>query len=88
MFDLIVNLLGTVVAGLCAVLLLRAFRAVRRRLLLWAGLCFAALSASNAMVVVDQFVLPDVNLYVWRLAIAATGMLLLVYGLIVESDRS
>ena len=51
-------------------------------------LCFAALSASNAMVVVDQFVLPDVNLYVWRLAIAATGMLLLVYGLIVESDRS
>ena len=43
MFQLIVNLLGTLVAGLCALLLLRAYQGVRKRLLLWAGLCFAGL---------------------------------------------
>ena len=48
MFQLIVNLLGTLVAGLCAILLLRAYGRVRKRLLLWAGLCFGGLCASNA----------------------------------------
>jgi hypothetical protein len=31
-------------------------------------------------------VLPDVNLYVWRLATAAASMTLLVYGLVFESE--
>lgn len=88
MMQLIVNVLGTVVAGLCAVLLLRAFGKVRKRLLLWAGLCFTGLSVSNAVVVADLFVIPDVDLYRWRLAVAAGAMLLLVYGLIFESDQS
>ncbi len=88
MLQLIVNVLGTLVAGLCAVLLLRAYGSVRRRLLLWAGLCFAGLSASNGLVVADLFVIPDVDLYRWRLGVAAVAMLLLVYGLIFESDRS
>jgi len=86
--QLIVNMLGTLVAGLCAFLLLRAYVSVRKRLLLWAGLCFAGLCASNGLVVVDLFVVPDVDLYRWRLAIAAGAMLLLVYGLIFESDQS
>jgi hypothetical protein len=46
-------MLGTLVAGLCAFLLLRAYVSVRKRLLLWAGLCFAGLCASNGLVVVD-----------------------------------
>jgi hypothetical protein len=88
MLQFIVNLLGTLVAGLCAVLLLRAYSAVRKRLLLWAGLCFAGLAASNALVVTDLFLIPELDLYRWRLAVAAMAMLLLVYGLIFESDRS
>jgi hypothetical protein len=88
MIQLAVNVLGTLVAGLCAVLLLRAFGSVRMRLLLWAGLCFAGLAASNALVVADLFVVPDIDLYRWRLVVAATAMLLLVYGLVFESDRS
>ena len=88
MLQLVVNVLGTLVAGLCAVLLLRAYGSVRKRLLLWAGLCFAGLSISNGLVVADLFIVPDLDLYRWRLAVAAVAMLLLVYGLIFESDQS
>jgi len=88
MMPIAVNVLGTIVAALCAVLLLRAYGTVRMRLLLWAGLCFAGLAVSNAVVVADLFLVPQVNLYRWRLGIAAMAMLLLVYGLIFESDRS
>lgn len=87
MFQLIVNVLGVVVSGLCAVLLLRAYGNVRKRLLLWAGLCFAGISISNALLVADLFFVQDVDLYQWRLGVAAGAMLLLVYGLIVESDQ-
>jgi hypothetical protein len=87
MLQLSVNLLGTLVAGLCAVLLLRAYGSARKRLLLWAGLCFAGLAASNALVVTDLFIVPEINLYRGRLAVAAVAMLLLVYGLVFESDR-
>ncbi|HEX5162759.1 MAG TPA: DUF5985 family protein [Steroidobacteraceae bacterium] len=88
MFQLIVNVLGTVVSGLCAILLLRAYASVHKRLLLWAGVCFAVLSASNAIVVLDLFVVKNMDLYRWRLGAAAAGMLVLVYGLIFESDQS
>jgi hypothetical protein len=88
MLQLTVNVLGTLVAGLCAFLLLRAYGAVRKRLLLWAGLCFAGLAASNGLVVADLFIVPEIDLYRSRLAVAAAAMLLLVYGLIFESDRS
>ncbi len=60
---------------------------VRQRLLLWSGLCFAGLMVSNAVLFVDLAIVPaDVSLYTWRLAIAAFSMLLLLYGLIFESD--
>jgi hypothetical protein len=50
--------------------------------------CFAVLSASNAIVVLDLFVVKNMDLYRWRLGAAAAGMLVLVYGLIFESDQS
>lgn len=83
----IVNALGTLTVGLCAFLLLRAYARVRQRLLLWSGLCFAGLTVSNAVLFVDLAIVPaHVSLYTWRLAIAAFSMLLLLYGLIFESD--
>jgi hypothetical protein len=83
----IVNALGTLTVGLCAFLLLRAYARVRQRLLLWSGLCFAGLMISNAVLFADLSIVPtDVSLYTWRLAIAAFSMLLLIYGLIFESD--
>lgn len=82
----IVNILGALTVGLCAVLLLRAYAQVHQRLLLWSGLCFVGLTLSNALVIVDLALVPEFSIYVWRLAVAAASMLLLLYGLIFESD--
>jgi fluoride ion exporter CrcB/FEX len=88
MLQLIVNILGTLTVGLCAVLLLRAYARVRKRMLLWCGLCFAGLTASNSLLIVDLYLLPDTNLYAQRLLIAAASMLAMLYGLIFESEQS
>jgi fluoride ion exporter CrcB/FEX len=84
--QLIVNILGSLTVGLCAVLLLRAYAQVHQRLLLWSGLCFGGLALSNVLVIVDLAIVPQFSIYVWRLAVAAASMLLLLYGLIFESD--
>lgn len=72
---------------LCAILLLRAYARVRRRLLLWSGLCFVGLTVSNFLVFTDLVVLPaGPDLYTYRLASAVVAMALLLYGLIWESQ--
>ena len=72
---------------LCSALLLRAYAKSKMPLLLWSGLCFALLTVSNALLFIDLILLgDDVTLYVWRLASAALGMVMLVYGLIFESE--
>lgn len=81
-----INVLGTITVGICAVLLLLAYGRVRKRLLLWSGLCFAGLTASNAMLFIDLVIVPDVSLYTWRLGTAAISMIVLLYGLVFESD--
>lgn len=80
-----VYLLGALTTLLCAVLLLRRFLFSRAPLLLWSGLCFAGLTVSNSLVFLDLVVFPDVDLYPWRLAVAAVSTTLLLYGLIRES---
>jgi hypothetical protein len=82
-----VSAVGALVAALCSVLLLRAYFKVRRRLLLWSGLCFAFLAVSNALVIVDLQIFPvEVDLYSYRLAIGAFAMLVLVFGLVWDSE--
>jgi len=66
------------------VLLFRAYAAGKKRLLLWSGLCFAGLAVSYLLIFVDLVVIPEVDLYVYRLATAAVAMILLLYGLIWE----
>ena len=83
----LVYLLGTVVTLLCAILLLRAYHSVRMKLLLWSGLCFVGLTVSNALLCIDLILLPEtIDLYMWRLGTAAGAMLLLIYGLVFESE--
>ncbi|HSD74364.1 MAG TPA: DUF5985 family protein [Steroidobacteraceae bacterium] len=81
-----VYVLGALVSLLCAVLLLRGYSRSRTRLLFWSGLCFAGLTLSNALVFVDLIVAPHIDLYLWRLGSATLAMLLLLYGLVWESD--
>lgn len=71
----------------CFVLLFRAWRVSRARLLFWSALCFAALTVNNVLLVVDRVFLPDsVDLSIWRLAIALVAVLLLVFGLVWEEE--
>lgn len=88
MFQFAVNLLGTVTVALCALLLLRGYFRVRQRLLFWTGLCFAGLTIANALLLVDLYAMTDLNLHRMRLGAAAFSMLLMVYGLIFESEQS
>jgi hypothetical protein len=82
-----VYIIGVVVTFCCGVLLMRAYANVRKRLLLWSGICFFGLAVSNLLVFLDLVILPDVDLYRWRLITAAVAMLLLVYGLVWEGER-
>lgn len=83
----IVYMLGVLVTFSCGVLLIRAYAKVHKRLLLWSGICFFGLSVSNFLVFVDLVILPNVDLYRWRLGAAAVSMLILLFGLIWEGDR-
>lgn len=71
---------------LCAILLLRAYVNVRRRLLLWSGLCFVGLTISNLFVIADLVVFPRIDFYTYRLGSAAVAMAFLLYGLVWESQ--
>jgi len=81
-----VYILGTLTSLGCAVLLLRGYFHVRKKLLLWSGICFAGLTISNFLVFVDLVVFPEIDLYRLRLATAAVAMLILLCGLIWESE--
>jgi hypothetical protein len=82
----IVYLLAGLTSLLCAFLLLRGYWLGRKRLLLWSGLCFGGLGLTNTMVFFDLVVLPQIDLFPYRLITAAVSMAFLLYGLIWESQ--
>jgi hypothetical protein len=82
----IVYILCTLTSSLCAVLLLRERRRTASRLLFWSGLSFAALAVSNGLVFVDFFVLPDVDLSLYRSSVFLIATGLLLYGLMRDTD--
>jgi hypothetical protein len=86
MVGAIVYLIGAFTSAACATLLMRGYFRGRKRLLLWSGICFAGLAISNLLIFVDLVLIPDVDLSRYRLATAAAAMLLLLYGLIWESE--
>jgi hypothetical protein len=73
-------------AALCAVLLLRGYSRTRAPMLFWSGLCFAGLTVSNVLLVLDRIVLPAEDLSTARLAVGLVALLLLVYGLVMGED--
>lgn len=83
----VIYILCAVTATLCAVLLLRQYRATKARLVLWSGLCFAGLALNNVLLVIDTQVITAVDLEIWRTIPAVIGVGLLVYGLVWEAGR-
>jgi uncharacterized membrane protein YccC len=78
--------LCTLTAFLCAWLLLKAYYASRYRLLLWGGVCFVGFTLTNILLVVDKLVLPLIDLSPWRHAMTLISMLILLYGLIWDTE--
>jgi hydrogenase/urease accessory protein HupE len=70
----------------CAVLLLRGYRRSRYRLLFWSGLCFVGLTANNLLLVVDKVALPAGDLSIARTVVSLGSMIVLLFGLIWDSD--
>lgn len=73
-------------AATCAILLLQAYRRNGYRLLLWSGLCFAGLTINNLLLVLDKVVMPDTDFSAWRTSAALVSMLILLYGLIWDTE--
>lgn len=84
-------MIGAVIAALCALtslacatLLLRGYLRTRVRLLWWSGLCFLGLFLNNALLVLDARITQDLS--TTRTLPALVGVMLLLYGMIWESD--
>ncbi len=72
-------------AGLCAWLLLRAYRGSRYRLLFWSGLFFIIVTFNNLLLVADKLAMPMVDLTILRYIISLGAHGLLLFGLISEA---
>lgn len=70
----------------CAALLIRGYLQSRARLLLWSSISFAGLALNNILLVIDRLVVPDVDMYSIRLVSALASLVVLLYGLIWESE--
>jgi hypothetical protein len=69
----------------CALLLLRGYRASRTNLLFWSSLCFAGLAFNNVLLFLDLVLIRNIDLSVWRSMVAVASMMMLLWGLIWES---
>jgi hypothetical protein len=81
----VVYALCALTSVLCAVLLLRAYRASRARLLLWSSLSFIGLACNNLLLFIDLVVFPTVDLLLYRSLMAAISVMVLLLGLIWDS---
>ena len=87
-FNFLLYLLAVITCLTCTVLLGRGYMRTGVRLLLWSTLCFVGLSVSNILLFFDLIVFPtpEVDLRIWRLVAALTGLVFLLYGFIWEAE--
>ncbi len=81
---LVIYVLCTFTALTCAVLLLRSARRSGVRMLFWCGLFFSLLAVANALVIVDHYLFPDLQLWPVRNGTSLLAIAVLLYGLIFE----
>ncbi|HEX6948057.1 MAG TPA: DUF5985 family protein [Nitrospira sp.] len=73
-------------ALMCAWLLLQAYHKTRYRLLFWCSLFFSIAALNNVFLVVDKLIFSDIDLTVYRYAVALLGLFVLLPGLILERE--
>ena len=76
--------IGVLSSILCALLLIRSYRAQRTPLLLWCSFCFVGLATNNVLLFADLFIVPDMSLELWRNLTALASLCLMMIGLIWE----
>ena len=81
----VVYALCALTSATCAVLLVRAYRRNRMRLLFWSAFCFSALALNSVTVFIDLMVVPQTDLGIFRSLIALTGLGGLLFALIWET---
>jgi hypothetical protein len=81
----IVYILCALTSLMTMVLLFRAYRARKVRLLLWSGLCFAGLAVNNVLLFVELVVIREQSHALIRQIPALAGLSLLVFGLIYDT---
>lgn len=82
-----VYILCSLVALICAYLLLRAYARSRYRLLLWSGLCFVGLTLNSIGLYLDKIIFTEIDLSVYRSAISLAAMVVLLFGLVWDTER-
>lgn len=83
----VVYALCTLTSASCAALLLRAYLSSRARLLLWSTLSFLGLTCNNLLLFIDLIVFPAADLSLYRSLTAAVAVMILMLGLIWDSNR-
>jgi hypothetical protein len=86
-FKFVLYLLAALTSIACTVLLFRGYARSGTRLLLWSALCFVALSVNNVLLFFDFIVFPtQIDLRMYRLLAALTGVAFLLYAFIWEVE--
>jgi hypothetical protein len=86
MIPILIYVLCVLTCAACAFLLWRAYRRSRSKLLFWSALCFVILGVSNLLMFADLVIYPGISLLLLRNVVTLTGLLVLIYGLIFESQ--
>ena len=81
-----VYILCALTSAACAFLLFRGYRRTGARLLLWSALCFVGLFVNNVFLFLDMVVFTKVDLYAYRSGTALAGLLVLLFGLVWDSE--
>jgi len=82
----VVYLLCAITSISCSYLLYRGFKNTKLKLLFWTSLGFFGFALNNILLFVDLLIVPQYDLSVIRTVPAFVGMLIFVYGLIMEEE--
>ncbi|MEO6487077.1 MAG: DUF5985 family protein [Thermoanaerobaculia bacterium] len=85
MITTVLVLLCFAVSAACAILLLRAWRRTKLRLLMFSGLGFSGIALNNLLLVVDASVVSDLS--IWRETPTLVGLGIFIWGLIGERHQ-